>query len=54
MGGGRLYRTPEVHPGDYYDLELKLVPGKYRLWCSIANHRKLGMNAVLTVVAAKK
>jgi uncharacterized cupredoxin-like copper-binding protein len=30
------------------------VPGKYELWCGIANHRQLGMQAVLTVVAKKK
>ena len=30
-----------------------LVPGRYRLWCSVANHRQLGMQAVLTVVRRK-
>jgi plastocyanin len=49
IGGTRVYRTPLVHPGAYYDLELKALPGKYRLWCSIADHRALGMKAVLTV-----
>ena len=53
VGGTRVYRTPLVHPGDYYDLELKLLAGKYRLWCGIADHRRLGMQAVLTVVATK-
>jgi plastocyanin len=50
VGGGRVWKTPLVYPGAYYDLEAKLVPGRYRLWCSVANHRKLGMQAVLTVV----
>jgi len=50
IGGGRVWKTPLVYPGAYYDLEAKLVPGRYRLWCSVANHRKLGMQAVLTVV----
>jgi hypothetical protein len=54
MGGGRVYRTPHVHPGLYYDLDLKLVAGKYRLWCSIADHRQRGMQTVLEVVAKKK
>jgi plastocyanin len=54
LGGGRLWKTPLVFPGAYYDLEVKLVPGRYRLWCSVANHRQLGMQAVLTVVAKKK
>jgi plastocyanin len=49
VGGTHSYRTPLMQPGTYYDLDLKLVPGKYQLWCSIANHRALGMNAVLVV-----
>ena len=52
IGGTRVYRTPVVQPGDYYDLAVTLVPGRYRLWCGVANHRELGMNAVLTVFAA--
>jgi plastocyanin len=54
MGGGRLWKTPVVFPGAYYDLNATLVPGRYRLWCGIANHRQLGMEATLTVVARKK
>ena len=50
IGGGRIWKTKLVYPGAYYDLEATLVPGRYRLWCSIANHRQLGMQAVLTVV----
>jgi plastocyanin len=52
IGGTRVYRTPLVQPGAYYDLGVTLAPGRYQLWCSIANHRELGMKAVLTVVAA--
>ena len=48
-GGGRLYKTPILQPGAYYDLPVKLVPGHYELWCSIANHRQLGMQALLVV-----
>jgi plastocyanin len=53
MGGGRLWKTPLIFPGKYYDLNATLVPGRYRLWCSVANHRQLGMTAVLTVVRRK-
>ena len=53
IGGGRLWKTTLVYPGAYYDLEATLVPGRYRLWCSVANHRRLGMQAVLTVVPRK-
>jgi len=54
LGGGRVWKTPLVYPGAYYDLEATLVPGRYRLWCSVANHRQLGMEATLTVAARKK
>jgi hypothetical protein len=54
IGGGRIWKTPLVYPGDYYDLEATLVPGRYRLWCAVANHRQLGMTARLTVVAKAK
>ena len=53
IGGTRVYRTPQVLPGDHHDLSLTLQPGRYRVWCSIGNHRKLGMQAVLTVSAKK-
>ena len=49
VGGGRLYKTPVMQPGQYVDLSIQLVPGHYHLWCSIANHRQLGMQAVLVV-----
>jgi len=50
LGGGRLWKTPIVYPGAYYDLAATLVPGRYRLWCGIANHARLGMTAILRVV----
>jgi plastocyanin len=53
VGGTRVFATPQVQPGDHHDLSLTLAPGRYRLWCSIANHRQLGMQAVVTVVAKK-
>ena len=41
---------PIVQPGDYYDLSVEArCPGTYLLWCSIANHRQLGMQATLIV-----
>jgi plastocyanin len=49
VGGAHIAGTPEVQPGDFYDLKVTLLPGKYNLWCSIANHRALGMQATLTV-----
>jgi plastocyanin len=38
-----------VAPGKRADLTLRLAPGRYSLWCSIANHRQLGMRATLVV-----
>jgi plastocyanin len=49
VGGAHIAGTPQVQPGAFYDLKVTLLPGKYNLWCSIANHRALGMQATLTV-----
>jgi plastocyanin len=38
-----------VAPGERAELSLKLVPGRYSVWCSVANHRALGMRATLVV-----
>jgi uncharacterized cupredoxin-like copper-binding protein len=48
-GGTRVYAWPDVQPGQVADLELTLPPGRYTLWCSVANHRALGMTATLVV-----
>jgi plastocyanin len=49
VGGARVYAWPVVKPGAYADREYTLLPGTYVLWCSIANHRALGMTAKLIV-----
>jgi plastocyanin len=49
VGGTRTYRIATVQPGGRADLRLKLLRGRYVLWCSIANHRALGMQATLLV-----
>jgi plastocyanin len=38
-----------VAPGAYKDLTLTLRPGRYSFWCSLANHRQLGMRGTLVV-----
>jgi hypothetical protein len=38
-----------VAPGKRGELSLKLARGRYSFWCSVANHRKLGMRATLVV-----
>lgn len=47
--GARTYSTPEVLPGADRAISLRLYPGRYQLWCTIADHRALGMRATLTV-----
>ena len=49
IGGTRTYRIPGTKPGRRTTLEIALLPGRYRLWCSVADHRALGMQAVLRV-----
>jgi hypothetical protein len=53
VGGTRIFRFPSVQPGQVVDRELKLVPGRYLLWCAIADHRERGMHAQLRVVHPK-
>jgi hypothetical protein len=50
IGGTHIFHFPSVQPGQVVDRELKLVPGRYRLWCAIADHRERGMHAVLRVL----
>jgi hypothetical protein len=49
-GGTRTYAIGKVLPGDAANLRAKFLPGRFTLWCSIADHRKRGMEATLTVV----
>jgi uncharacterized cupredoxin-like copper-binding protein len=49
IGGTRTYAFPLTSPGGRATLSLRLVPGRYRLWCSVANHAQLGMRATLRV-----
>jgi len=38
-----------VAPGQRGEVTVKLARGRYSFWCSVANHRKLGMHATLLV-----
>ena len=38
-----------VAAGGRGDLTVKLAPGRYSFWCSVANHRRLGMKTTLVV-----
>ena len=47
--GAKTYRIGIVLPGKTGDLEARLRPGSYRLWCTLAGHRARGMAATLRV-----
>jgi hypothetical protein len=49
VGGKRVYKIATVEPGAVGELSAKLLPGKFKLWCAIANHARLGMRTTLTV-----
>ena len=49
IGGKHTYAIALTDPGKRRTLSLKLLPGRYRLWCSVLNHAQLGMQAVLRV-----
>jgi hypothetical protein len=48
-GGSRVYRIAKVRPGGLRELEARFLPGRFTLWCSLADHRKRGMSATLVV-----
>ncbi|HET7352877.1 MAG TPA: hypothetical protein VFJ11_02360 [Gaiellaceae bacterium] len=54
IGGTHIFRFPSVQPGQVVDRELKLIPGRYVLWCAVADHAERGMRAVLRVVRPKR
>ena len=48
-GGTRVYRVGKVPPGRMAELEARLLPGRFTLWCSLADHRARWMSATLVV-----
>ena len=48
-GGTRTYRIGKVRPGGLGEIEARFLPGRFTLWCSLADHRRRGMNATLVV-----
>jgi uncharacterized cupredoxin-like copper-binding protein len=49
IGGSKTFVIPETMPGEQTTRTFDLRPGRYRLWCAIADHRELGMEATLRV-----
>lgn len=48
-GGGSTVYGRLLNPGRRWDGVVRLAPGTYRLWCSLPEHAKLGMHAILRV-----
>jgi hypothetical protein len=49
-GSGPELGAPELTSGKRWDGVVDLKPGVYHLWCSLPEHARLGMHAVLHVV----
>jgi len=49
VGGTHVYSWPVTQPGGVTDEQVTLRPGRYLMYCSVANHRALGMTATFVV-----
>jgi uncharacterized cupredoxin-like copper-binding protein len=49
VGGSHTFGIPLVQPGNRRTVAIHVKPGSYRLWCSVADHQQLGMQALLRV-----
>ena len=49
VGGHHTFAIPVTKPGARRTVAIHLRPGRYRLWCSLADHHSLGMQTVLRV-----
>ncbi len=49
IGGTRTFVIPETLPGERTTRTFDLGPGRYRVWCSVADHHEQGMRATLRV-----
>ena len=49
VGGTHTFSIPLTQPGMRRTIALHVRPGRYRLWCSVADHGALGMQALLRV-----
>ena len=47
--GARALRLRTVAPDGHGELKARLAPGRYTLWCTLADHRARGMVATLVV-----
>jgi uncharacterized cupredoxin-like copper-binding protein len=50
LSSHREVKAPQLTPGQRWNGVVYLAPGRYHLWCSLPEHAKRGMRAMLTVV----
>jgi hypothetical protein len=50
IGGTTVHTVGETLPGERTAKTFRLRAGRFRLWCSIANHASLGMTTTFRVV----
>jgi hypothetical protein len=50
QGSSHVIGEPLLSPGERWDGVVDLKPGLYHLWCSLPQHKALGMHAILKVV----
>jgi hypothetical protein len=50
---GRGVQVEVAAPGKIVERDVRFRPGRYRLWCSLPGHRRLGMRALLRVSSAR-
>jgi uncharacterized cupredoxin-like copper-binding protein len=51
QGGSDVAATEVLQPGQSATLEVELTPGDYVFYCSVGNHRAMGMETPVTVSA---
>jgi uncharacterized cupredoxin-like copper-binding protein len=49
QGGSDVAATEVLQPGESATLEVELTPGDYVFYCSVGNHRAMGMQTSVTV-----
>ena len=49
QNGSKIAGTSSISPGDSASLSVTLKPGTYVFYCSIGNHRAMGMETTVTV-----
>ena len=49
VGGTHTFSIPMTGPGKRRTISIRMRRGRYKLWCSVANHAALGMQAFLRV-----